>query len=131
MIHPDPEGGPAIAFQKHLAAGRFMIQRGVNSGKYVYFARTVAPGTGEDLEWVEASGLGTVYSTTAIPKRPPEPAQNIALIDLDEGPRMMSRVEGIEASQVQIGMRVQAAIRPCETEEGSHIVVFSPLESEA
>lgn len=108
-----------------------MIQRGVESGCHVYFPRSVAPGTGEALEWVEASGLGTVYATTAIFRRPPAPPLNIALIDLDEGPRMMSRVEGIDARQVRIGMRVKASIRECEIEEGVRIVVFLPLESEA
>ena len=125
------EVGPDSQFQAYLAQGRFMIQRGTKTGQYVYFPRTVAPGTGEPLEWAEASGLGTVYSTTAIPKRPPEPALNVALIDLDEGPRMMSRVIGIDAAQVRIGMRVKASICDCEGEEGVRIVVFSPLENEA
>ncbi len=103
-----------------------MIQRAVGSGAYVFFPRAVAPGSGEPLEWIEASGLGTVYSTTAISKRPPEAALNIALIDLDEGPRMMSRVEGIDARDVRIGMRVRARIVPCPGEEGGFIVVFEP-----
>ena len=122
------KGAPASVFQEYLAAGRFMIQRGVQTGTYVYYPRAFAPLTGEALEWVEASGLGTVYSTTAISKRPPEPALNIALVDLDEGPRMMTRIEGIDARDVRIGMRVQAAIRPCEIEDGVHLVVFLPVE---
>jgi uncharacterized protein len=126
--HPDPDGGPDAQFQAYLAQGRFMIQRGVQTGTYVYFPRTVAPVTGEQLEWVEASGLGTVYSTTAIGKRPPEPPLNVALIDLDEGPRMMSRVEGVDAVNVHIGMRVKAAIAPSEAEDGVNIIVFTPLE---
>ena len=119
---------PHAAFQAFLAEGRFMIQRSVDSGTYVYFPRTVAPGTGEALEWVKASGLGTVYSTSAIRKRPPEPALNVALVDLDEGPRMMTRIEGIDALDVRIGMRVRAAIAPCDDEEGSLIVIFRPLD---
>ena len=107
-----------------------MIQRSINSGVYVYFPRVVAPGTGEALEWVEASGLGTVYSTSAIRKRPPAPALNVALVDLDEGPRMMTRIEGIDALDVRIGMRVKAAIASCEDEDGSLIVIFRPLEGE-
>ena len=131
MTKTQPETGPDGIFQAYLAEGRFMIQRGVDSGRHVYFPRSVSPGTGEALEWVEASGLGTVYATTAISRRPPEPALNIALIDLDEGPRMMSRVEGIDARQVRIGMRVKASIRDCEIEEGVRIVVFAPVESAA
>ena len=123
MFENSPTDGPEIAFQKHLTSGRFMLQRGVTSGSWVYYPRAVAPLTGEDLEWVEASGLGTVYSTTVVRKRPPEPSSNIALIDLDEGPRMMSRVEGVDPGEVRIGMRVRARIATCETgSEARHIV---------
>ena len=121
--------GPDIAFQRHLAEGQFMIQRGVDSGTYFYFQRALAPVTGEELEWVPASGLGTVHSTTCLRKRPPEPALNIALIDLDEGPRMMSRVEGIDAHDVTIGMRVRASIVPSDGEDKAFIVIFHPLEA--
>jgi uncharacterized OB-fold protein len=126
---PDPLGSPDRVFQKYLAEGRFMIQRGVRSGTYVYYPRTVAPITGEALEWVEPSGLGTVYATTTVRKRPPEPSINLALVDLDEGPRMMTHVEGIDPDDVKIGMRVKAAVRPCTapgTEEDIRIVVFRP-----
>lgn len=105
-----------------------MLQRGVHSGTFVNYPRMIAPGSGEPLEWVEVSGLGTVYSTTAIRQRPPEPARNVALIDLDEGVRMMSRVEAVDALDVRIGMRVKAAIRPLDDEDGNHIVVFEPVE---
>lgn len=107
-----------------------MIQRGVKTGTYVYFPRTVAPSTGEALEWVEASGLGTVYATTTVRKRPPDPSLNVALVDLDEGPRMMTHVENIDPEEVKIGMRVKASIRPCTapgTDEDIWIVVFQPV----
>lgn len=113
--------GPDQQYQQYLAEGRFMIQRGVESGKYVFYPRAVAPGTGEKLEWVEASGRGTVYSATAIRKRPPEPAASIVLIDLEEGPRMMSRVEGMDATKVPIGLAVEARI---VEEDDGHLVVF-------
>lgn len=124
-----PSDGPELAFQKHLAAGRFMLQRGVSTSTWVYYPRAVAPLTGEDLEWAEPSGLGTVYSTTVVRKRPPEPSLNVALIDLDEGPRMMSRVEGIDAQDVKIGMRVKARIASSGAEDAPHLVVFDPVES--
>lgn len=121
----DPATGtkPDEQFAAFLAAGRFMIQRGRESGTHVFYPRAVAPVTGEDLDWVEASGLGTVYSTTVVRKRPPEPPMNVALIDLAEGPRMMSRVEGIAAADVRIGMAVSARIVEVE---GGPLVVFVP-----
>ena len=115
-IHPDAD------FQRFLSEGRFMIQRSRASRQYVFYPRTVAPGTGaRDLEWVEVSGLGTVYSTTVVRRKPPEPSYNVALIDLAEGPRMMSRVEGIAADAVQIGMAVRAKI---VAQDGEPVVVF-------
>jgi len=102
-----------------------MIQRGITTGAVVFYPRAVAPLTGEDLEWVEASGRGTVYSHTVVRKRPPEVNYNISLIDLEEGPRMMSRVEGVNPIEVKIGMRVKARII---TGEDGPLVVFIPDE---
>ncbi len=47
-----------------------------------------------DLEWRVSAGLGTVYATTVVHPREGAP-YNVALIDMDEGFRMMSRVEDI------------------------------------
>lgn len=104
--------GPEAQFHAYLADRKFMIQRSVSTGAYVFYPRPMIPGTGEtDLEWVEASGEGTVYSTT-VNRRSPEKGGsfNVALIDLAEGPRMLSRVVGIEPEAVTIGMKVRAKI---------------------
>jgi uncharacterized OB-fold protein len=102
---------PDVDFQAFLQEGRFMIQRSKSSGRHVFYPRVAEPGTGAtDLEWVEASGKGTVYATTTVRTRPPAADYNVALIDLAEGVRMMSRVEGVAAEDVKIGMAVQARI---------------------
>lgn len=108
----------------HLEQGRFMLQHSASTGAYVFYPRAAAPGSGAtDLQWVEASGRGTVYSTTVIRQKPPTPNYNLALIDLAEGVRMMSRVEGVEADAVRIGMAVQAKV----VREGEQsLVVFVP-----
>jgi len=86
-----------------------MIQRSRSTGRHVFYSRVAVPRSGEtDLEWVPASGGGTVYAITV--NRTRDGSYNIALIDLDEGPRMMSRVEGVVT--VPIGTRVQARIAP-------------------
>ncbi len=104
--------GPEAQFKAFLATGKFMIQRSASSGEHVFYPRTIAPGTGTaDLEWVEASGDGTVYATTVNRQRPEKGGDyNIALIDLTEGPRMMARVEGVAPDAVTVGMRVKARI---------------------
>ena len=89
-----------------------------------WFPRVAEPGTGcTDLEWVEASGGGTVYSTTTIRQKPPIPDYNLALIDLDEGPRMMACVVGVPPAEVRIGLRVKARV---STEGETRLVVFEP-----
>lgn len=115
---------PEQEYLAHLEAGHFMLLRSRASGKCMFYPRVAEPGTGNtDLEWVEASGEGTVYSTTAVGQKPPKEAYNVALIDLAEGPRMMSRVEGMPADEVRIGMKVKARI----AREGDRpLVVFDP-----
>lgn len=117
--------GPEAEFNAFLDQGRFMIQRSRSTGKHVFYPRAAAPGSGErDLEWVEASGDGVVYSTT-VNRRSPEKggAFNVALIDLAEGPRMMSRVVDIPAENVKIGMGVTAQIGEIG---GQRCIVWSP-----
>ncbi|MCD2172247.1 Zn-ribbon domain-containing OB-fold protein [Rhizobium sp. C4] len=120
---------PERDYEAFLAEGRFMIQRSRSSGAYVFYPRVAEPRTGaRDLEWVEASGDGIVYSVTVVRKRPPEQDYNVVLIDLAEGPRMMSRVVDIEPSAVKIGMKVKAKIA---SEDGKPLVVFAPVGDQA
>lgn len=120
VLKPDED------FRRFLAEGRFMIQRSVETGRCVFFPRVAEPGTGAALEWVEASGRGVVYASTVVRRKPPEPSYNVALIDLAEGPRMMSRVEGVEPEAVRIGMAVTARI---VEQDGQPVVVFVPVEA--
>ena len=112
--------GAVQQFRDYLAQGRFMLQRSRSTGRHVFYPRLLIPGSGEtDLEWVEASGLGTVYSITVTRAR--EGDYNIALIDLDEGVRMMSTIEGVET--LPIGARVRGHVAKLN---GVDAVVFQP-----
>ncbi|HTV98615.1 MAG TPA: Zn-ribbon domain-containing OB-fold protein [Steroidobacteraceae bacterium] len=116
--HPEEE------FFAFLAEGRFMLQRSRESGRCFFYPRVAEPLSGcTDLEWVEARGRGTVYSTTVVRQKPPTPSYNVALIDLEEGPRLMSRVEGIASEEVRIGMAVKARII---RESDKPLLVFEP-----
>lgn len=118
---------PTATYFAHLAEGRFMIQRSAGSGEWVFYPRMMAPVSGAtDLEWVAPSGRGTVYSTTVARKRPPQQNSNLSIVELEEGPRLMTRVEGIAAEDVRIGMRVRARI--VEGIDGK-IVVFTPEDA--
>ena len=110
---PRPENpGPDWLYRQALSEGRFVIQRCASCGTCIHYPRLLCTACGSDaLETVEASGSGTVYSTSVIRRRPERGGDyNIALVDLDEGPRLMSRVEGLAPDEVTIGMRVKARI---------------------
>jgi len=114
--------GPQAAYQKFLGDGRFMLQYSPSTGRHVLFPRIAVPGTGEtDLEWVPARGTGTVYAATVNRARSGD--FNVVIVELDEGPRLMSRVEGV--LDVEIGTRVVARIAEIE---GEPAVVFDVAE---
>jgi uncharacterized protein len=118
---------PLEIYMAHLERGELVFQR-TRDGTPVFFPRLVAPRSGEtDLRWCVSAGLGTVYSTTTIhPKG--EPAYNVSLIDMDEGFRLMSRVEGVDAASVRIGLRVQ--VRIARDGDETPLPVFDALAQE-
>ena len=117
---------PMAIYQSHLDKGELAYQWSPEAGRAVFYPRLVCPHTGSTaLEWRVASGLGTVYATTVTHPFPAGEAYNIALIDCDEGFRLMSRVEDIEPMAVTIGMRVRFRVHPAEGEQPAY-PVFVP-----
>ena len=107
-----PPSGPEKQFFDRLAAGSFDIQRCAECAKHVFYPRVLCPHCGGGrLDWVAASGRGTVYSTTVVRRKSADGGDyNVCLVDLAEGPRMMSRVAGLAPGEVKIGMPVKARI---------------------
>mgnify|MGYP003599560308 FL=1 len=112
-------------YQAELGAGRFCLQHCPQCQNHVFTPRELCPHCGASpLRWVRASGLGTVYSATTIARKAAAGGNyNVALIDLDEGVRMMSRVEGVAPEDVRIGQRVQARVAQ---KDGRGLVLFQP-----
>lgn len=108
--------GPQATYEAYLADGRFMIQRAESTGEYVFWPRVVAPSGATDLGWVEARGTGTVHAITV--NRARGGSWNVALVELDEGVRMMSTLPDVETAE--IGARVKARIET--TAEGPRVV---------
>ncbi len=117
--------GPDAQYYAYLKAGSLHIQRCGACERFIFYPRILCPHCGgADLEWRQASGRGTVYATTVIRRRPEQgPAYNLCLVDLNEGIRLTSRVEGLAPEDVAIGMPVQARIAE---QDGEPIVVFDP-----
>ncbi len=96
---------PAAVFAEHAGRGELAYQVAPD-GTAVFPPRLAQPGTGLALAWRVSAGAGTVYATTVVRKRGAEP-RSLVLVDLDEGFRMMSRVDGVAPEAVAIGQRVQ------------------------
>jgi uncharacterized OB-fold protein len=122
---PRQTTSPLTEYQAHLARGELAFQID-QDGKAVFYPRLTAPlGFRGPLRWQVSQGLGTVYATTWISPRG-EASYNIALVDLDEGFRLMSRVESTPADQVCIGQRVRVRIQPGTGDEDAY-PVFDPV----
>jgi uncharacterized OB-fold protein len=72
-----------------------------------------------NLDWVAASGRGTVYTYTVI-WRPESPAFEVpyvaAIIDMEEGYQMMTNVVDCEPVEVHVGMPVEVDFRDVSDE---------------
>jgi uncharacterized OB-fold protein len=102
---------PRQKYLDYLKNGELAYQVCTDDGAVVFYPRAVAPITGsENLEWRVSDGLGTIYSTTTVMPRGKTP-YDVSLVDMDEGFRLMSRIEGIDPMDVKIGMRVKFKVQ--------------------
>ena len=113
--------------QTELDAGRFLIQRCTDCSKHVYYPRESCPHCGSAaLEWKAPSGMGTVHAVTTVRRKPTEGGDlNVSLVDLDEGVRLMSRVDNLPPAAVRIGQRVKARV---QVRDGHGLVVFDAAQ---
>jgi len=100
-------------FWREAKAHRLTIPQCQDCGKHHFYPRALCPHCFSDrLEWTQISGKGTVYSYT-VARKPAGPAflpdvpYVIALVDLAEGPRMMSNVMTASPDSVRIGDAVE------------------------
>ena len=122
------ERSPLGVYLEHCKKGELAYQVCTDDNTPVFYPRAVAPTTGStNLEWRVSKGLGTVYSTTVVYAAKDQPPHNVALIDVDEGFRLMSRVEDIDPMHVKIGMRVKVRINPGDDKQPPY-PVFTPAE---
>jgi uncharacterized protein len=88
------------------------VQYSPSLGRYVFYPRTLSPGTlADDLQWREIDGAGSVYTFT-VARRPTGPPwadslpQILAVVEWDAGPRFSTELVEVEPADVRIGMRV-------------------------
>jgi len=95
-----------------LAQGELRIQRCDACSRHVFYPRAICPHCYSDrLSWITATGKGTIYSYTVVHQAfgpyADEAPFVIAIVELEEGVRMMTRIVDTPHEQVTIGAAVQ------------------------
>ena len=112
---PDAE---SEAFWTATLDRKLVVQGCSSCGHHQLYGRSLCTNChAATLRWIESAGKGTIYSRTIIRQNPTRVFKHlipfvVALIDLDEGPRLMSNVVGTPADEVQIGDRVRVTFQP-------------------
>lgn len=131
-IPPKPLPEPTPVSQPYwdaLAEHKIRIQYSPSSDQWVFYPRTLAPGTlADDLEWREISGAGTLYTFT-VADRPTAPPwtdavpQLLAVVEWDEGPRVSTEIVDADPAELHVGMRVEPVF--CD-EDGITLLRYRP-----
>lgn len=113
------------------AAGRgeLLYQECPDCGHRQLYPRAMCTACGGTPEWKTASGRGTVHTFTVIRQNWAEPFREmlpyvVAMVELAEGPRLMSNVTDCEPEDVSIGMPVEAWF--LDVDDGLALPMFRP-----
>lgn len=108
MLRQDSDSRP---YWEGLAQGELRIQRCNACSKAVFYPRSICPYCHADsLSWIVASGKGTIYSYTVAHQAFGPFAEDVpfvvAIVELEEGARMMSRIVDAPRERVTVGAAV-------------------------
>lgn len=114
------------------AEGRLLIRRCGACGATHHYPREFCPHCwSEDVTWERASGRAALYTWSVVHRNDLPPFGGrvpyvAAVVDLAEGPRMMTEIVGCSEGELRIGMAVEVTFR----EAGEFVVpVFGPVGS--
>src|SRR5690606_33702223 len=105
-------------FWNAAAEGRLVYQRCVACARAQFPPRSRCAICGsKELAWLESRGLGVIHSFTVVHRAPTQAFKSatpyvIALVDLDDGFRMMMNVRGCDPNAVAIGARIRVVFEP-------------------
>ena len=128
ISRPLPQPTPTTEpFWHGLRERRVRIQYSPSSDQWVFYPRSHAPLTlADDLEWRDVPGNGALYTYT-IARRPTSPdfageePQIIAVVELDEGPRLTTTLVNVAEGEIEVGMRLSPVF---EDAEGGEITLL-------
>lgn len=124
----DPDSEPFwTAAREH----RLLISRCVTCATPFFYPRPFCPRCwSDDVEWFEASGRASVYTYSIVYQNDLPPFVGrvpyiAAVVELAEGPRMMTRVVDCEPEAIRVGMPVLVGFE--EVDDEIVAPVFRPL----
>ena len=103
------EGRP---FWDGCREGKLLLQYCDVCQRHQFYPRMYCMQCGsKELRWVEASGRGVIYSYTVIrqnksPEFVNDTPYNLAIVQLEEGPRMMSNIVDIDLDDLRVDLPV-------------------------
>lgn len=123
---PDVE---TLPFWEGAQAGRLKIQRCTACSHAIFYPRLVCPACmAEEPEWIDVLGQATIHALTTVHRTGAAFREDVpfavALVDLAEGPRMMTRVLSDQPEALRIGDAVQVTF--VEQPEGPPLPFFTP-----
>ena len=127
LPHPDLETRP---FWDAAREGKLLIKHCNACKEHHFYPRPFCPKCwSDDVEWVAASGQATLYTWSVVHRNdlPPFPDRVpyvAAVVDLAEGPRMMTNVVDCEFDELTVDMALEAVFHP--TSDDVTIVQFRP-----
>jgi uncharacterized OB-fold protein len=127
---PDSESQP---FWDAAAEGRLLYQHCNVCGNDYHYARARCPKCwSPEVEWRAASGRGTIYTYTVVRQNPMPPFRDrlpygVGIVELDEGPRMMSGFVATDPEELRIGMPVEVVFEREGEEPGVMVPRFRPV----
>lgn len=124
LFGPMPEGA---AWWDATRERRLMVQRCLACGRHQHYPRTICTSChATTLELVEASGGAVVFSHTTVHRPLPGFAAPyvVAVVQLDEGPRLLTNITGCDPEQVRSDMPVVVDWEPLA--DGRNLPVFRP-----
>ena len=93
---PRPDTDMSQPFWQGLRERKLMLQFDRASGRAQFYPRPQSLTSEAGLQWREASGRGTIFALTLSRVAPPALADQVpyalALVQLEEGPRVLARI---------------------------------------
>ena len=105
-------------FWEAAAEGRLVLPRCRSCGTVIWYPRPFCPEcrTTSGVEWISASGRGTVYSFTVSHRGMGPYSQHapyvVAYVELEEGPRVLTNIVGADLDALRIGDAVEVVFQP-------------------